>query len=375
MNQILSQINRGPGTPGGFIPVRTTPPNPFAIARILSLMLLLFLLAACQPMQLPAKSDAMPPPATTGTTLEPQGLIQHIHDPVMTKEGETYYIFSTGGRIPVICSPDKITWDSCGRVFERNPAWTREINPNLSDIWAPDISFFNNQWHLYYAVSNFGTPNSAIGLATNATLDPASPDFAWEDQGIVLRSRPGDPWNAIDAALVLDEQGEPWLTWGSFWQGIWMRKIDAATGFFDAEDTTNHHLANRSTGPDNTTAIEAPFIIQRAGKWYLFVSFDQCCQGIQSTYNVHVGRSDALTGPYVDRAGVLLTEGGGTLLLSAYGQWKGPGHNGIFVEDGVYRMVYHAYDAQQIGIPKLRIESLGWDAEGWPILPSQIAAP
>ena len=78
---------------------------------------------------------------------------------------------------------------------------------------------------------------------------------------------------------------------------------------------------------------------------------------------MRVGRSDALTGPYVDRDGVPLTEGGGTLILSAYGQWKGPGHNGMLFEDGIYWMVYHAYDAKQIGIPKLRIESISWDAE------------
>ena len=342
---------------------------------ILLWLLLMMMLAGCSSTQSTPAPSEPELPATTGALLDPQGLIQRIHDPVIAREGDTYYVFSTGGRIPFICSPDMITWASCGRVFERNPAWTREINPALTDIWAPDISFFNDRWHLYYAVSNFGAQNSAIGLATNATLDPASPDYAWVDQGIVLRSQPGDKWNAIDANLVLDEQGEPWLAWGSFWTGIWMRKIDPATGLFADDDTTTHHLADRSTGPDNTTAIEAPFIVQRGGRWYLFVSFDQCCQGAQSTYNVHVGRSDALTGPYVDREGVAMTAGGGTLILSAYGQWKGPGHNAVFIEDGVYWMVYHAYDAQQIGISKLRIESIGWDADGWPTLPSQTATP
>jgi arabinan endo-1,5-alpha-L-arabinosidase len=74
----------------------------------------------------------------------------------------------------------------------------------------------------------------------------------------------------------------------------------------------------------------------------------------------------------VDRDDIPLTEGGGTLILSEYGQWKGPGHNGMLVEDGIYWMVYHAYDANQIGISKLRIESLAWNAEGWPSLPSQM---
>ena len=336
------------------------------------------LFSACQPVKekptLPTVT-VTPAPAVMGALIEPQGFIQRVHDPVIAYEGDTYYIYSTGSLIPFICSKDKVNWEFCGRIFESNPAWTREINRNLVDIWAPDISFFNNRWHLYYAVSNFGNQNSAIGLATNVTLDPNSPDYEWVDQGIVLRSNPGDQWNAIDPNLVLDENGETWLAWGSFWQGIWMRKIDRATGQFDANDSTYHHLADHSTGLGNTSAIEAPFIVFRDRKWYLFVSFDQCCQGVDSTYNVRVGRSNSLTGPYIDQDGVPMTEGGGTLILSAYGQWKGPGHNGILVEDDVYWMVYHAYDSKQIGIPKLRIESISWDADSWPSLPSQMQAP
>jgi len=336
-------------------------------------ILMVMLSGACQPGE--AGSTPMPELVTKGVMLEPEGFIQRIHDPVIARENDTYYVYSTGSFVPFICSKDKVVWEFCGRVFKRNPAWTREINPNLVDMWAPDISFFEDQWHLYYAVSSFGSQNSAIGLATNVTLDPESPDYAWVDQGEVLRSRAGDRWNAIDPNLVLDENGEPWLAWGSFWQGIWMRKIDRATGQLDGSDSTVHHLANRSTGPDNTSAIEAPFLMFRNGHWYLFVSFDRCCQGVDSTYNVRVGRSDALTGPYVDREGVPLTEGGGTLILSAYGQWKGPGHNGMLLEDDMNWMVYHAYDSKQIGISKLRIESISWDAEGWPSLPSQTSGP
>jgi arabinan endo-1,5-alpha-L-arabinosidase len=303
--------------------------------------------------------------------IEPEGFTQRVHDPVIAFENGKYYVFHTGSLIPFLCSPDKVVWEFCGRVFKRNPDWTGEINRNLVDIWAPDISFFNNEWHLYYAVSSFGTQNSAIGLATNKTLDPNDPKYAWVDQGIVLRSKPGDRWNAIDPNLVLDESGEPWLVWGSFWQGIWMRKVDTSTGMLAAKDSEYHHLADRSNGPGNTSAIEAPFIIRHDTMWYLFVSFDQCCQGVKSTYNVRVGRSEAITGPYVDRDGVAMTKGGGTRVLSAYGQWKGPGHNGILVKDGIDWMVYHAYDAKQIGIPKLRIESIFWDSEGWPSLSSQ----
>ncbi len=339
-------------------------------------LLLIGLLAGCQPAspapyipQTPASGVTQV--ASQGKTLELEGIIPEVHDPVIAHEKGVYYIFYTGARIPVTCSQDMVSWQFCGRVFESYPAWTREINPDLADAWAPDISFFNGRWHLYYAVSSFGTQNSAIGLATNSTLDPASPDYAWVDQGVVLRSRPGDRWNAIDPNLVLDETGTPWLAWGSFWQGIWMRKVDAASGMLDAGQPDAIHLADRSTGPGNTTAIEAPFIVERNGQWYLFVSFDRCCQGTASTYNLRVGRSDALTGPYVDRDGVPLTQGGGTLILSAYDRWRGPGHNGMLVEDGVYWMVYHAYDAEAGGKPRLRIESLSWDTEGWPSLPSQ----
>ncbi len=334
-------------------------------------ILLAAVLASCQAQGAETGPKVTKTPAPPAVQIEPQGFTQRVHDPVIAREGDNYYVFHTGSLIPFICSPDKVVWQFCGRIFESNPSWTREINPNLADIWAPDISYFNQKWHLYYAVSSFGSQNSAIGLATNSTLDPNSPDYAWVDQGIVLRSKPGDHWNAIDPNLVLDEKGEPWLVWGSFWEGIWMRKIDASSGLFAQNDSEYHHLADRSTGPGNTTAIEAPFIVAYDGKWYLFVSFDQCCQGISSTYNVRVGRSDTLTGPYKDRDGVLMTKGGGTHILSDYGQWIGPGHNGMLIENGIYWIVYHAYDAKQIGIPKLRIESIAWDEDGWPTLPSQ----
>jgi arabinan endo-1,5-alpha-L-arabinosidase len=173
-----------------------------SLRHVLSNLLIITLINACQSAVAESANSARVTRAFTGTMLEPQGFIQRTHDPVIARAGDTYYVFSTGSRIPFICSKDKINWEFCGRVFEKDPAWIREINPNLVDIWAPDISYFNDEWHLYYAASSFGSQNSAIGLATNATLDPNSPDYNWVDRGIVLRSREGDPWNAIDANLV-----------------------------------------------------------------------------------------------------------------------------------------------------------------------------
>src|SRR5207302_6838266 len=104
---------------------------------------------------------------------------------------------------------------------------------------------------------------------------------------------------------------------------------------------------------------------------YLFASFDFCCRGVASTYNVRVGRASRITGPYLDRAGIPMLEGGGTLLLSGAGRWKGPGHNAVLHENGRDWIIYHAYDAEDNGAPKLRIKRLGWTADGWP----EVAAP
>jgi len=162
--------------------------------KILLIFMMIALFSACQPTQPVSTPTSQSQPTETsvpklvyeGTLLEPQGFVQRTHDPVIAHEGDTYYVYSTGSRIPFICSKDMANWEFCGRVFEKDPTWIRDVNPNLVDLWAPDISFFNGKWHLYYAASNFGNQNSAIGLATNVTLDPNKPDYKWVDQGIVL---------------------------------------------------------------------------------------------------------------------------------------------------------------------------------------------
>ncbi len=344
--------------------------------RLLVLAFALFALTACRPVTAPpavppsATATSVPLTTTAPLILEPQGFIQRIHDPVMAKEGDTYYVFSTGARLVIICSPDMVTWEFCGRVFERPPQWISAFNREVGDLWAPDISFFDGKWHLYYAGSSMGSQNSVIGLATNVTLDPQHPDYAWVDEGEVLHSTPGGNWNAIDPNLAFDTAGQPWLLFGSYWDGIKLRKIDPATGKLATDDTTLYALASRRGSGQGTEAIEAAYLTHRGDYYYLFVSFDACCQGRDSTYNVRVGRATEITGPYVDRDGVPMLEGGGTQILFPYDQWRGPGHNAIFVEDGVYWLVYHAYDAQQNGISKLRLEALTWDEDGWPHAPS-----
>jgi arabinan endo-1,5-alpha-L-arabinosidase len=180
----------------------------------------------------------------------------------------------------------------------------------------------------------------------------------------VIASNVGDDWNAIDPDVVLDERDQPWLAFGSFWGGIKLRKLDAATGKLSAQDQTLYSLASRS----RPGAIEAPNIVRKNDYYYLFVSFDFCCRGKDSTYNIRVGRARRLTGPYIDRSGKAMMEGGGTLLVAGAGRWAGPGHCEVLQERDGDHLVYHAYDTEWRGVPTLRIALLRWDSEGWPTI-------
>jgi arabinan endo-1,5-alpha-L-arabinosidase len=302
----------------------------------------------------------------TPKTIDVRGDVRNVHDPTLIKEGSTYYLFSTRAGIAVRCSEDLVLWRLCGDVFGHLPQWAVEEVKGLRGLWAPDVSFFNGKYHLYYSASTFGSNRSAIGLTTNRSLDPTSDKFRWEDQGKVLGSSSTDDWNAIDPHVVLDEQGQPWLSFGSFWSGIKLRRIDPATGKPSTQDQTLYSLASRLRTPELPGAIEAPAIILKNGYYYLFVSFDLCCRGVNSTYNIRVGRSRRVTGPYVDRSGKSMMEGGGTLILAGDGRWRGPGHCAFLQGKGGDFIVYHAYDAEARGIPTLRIGPLIWEADGWP---------
>jgi arabinan endo-1,5-alpha-L-arabinosidase len=303
-------------------------------------------------------------------SLELTGAVRRIHDPAIIKEGDTYFVFCTGAGIPVRKSLDLVDWklNFPAIVFSSVPAWAQEKIPGQNDIWAPDISYYNDKFHLYYAVSTFGSNRSVIGLATNKTLHPGTDDFEWIDEGLVLESVAINDYNCIDPNLILDADGVPWLAFGSFWSGIKMRRLDYATGKPSEEDTMLYSLAQRTV---NYGAVEAPFIIRKESFYYLFASFDFCCRGVDSTYFVVVGRSENITGPYIDRDGVAMLDGGGTQVTFPTERWRGPGHNAILQENGIEYIVYHAYDAENQGTPTLQIAPLSWDADGWPSLNSE----
>jgi arabinan endo-1,5-alpha-L-arabinosidase len=230
----------------------------------------------------------------------------------------------------------------------------------LRGLWAPDVSYFNGKFHLYYSASTFGSNRSAIGLVTNVTLDPSSKDYAWRDQGKVIASTRSDDWNAIDPNVVIDEAGRPWLSFGSFWGGIKLIKLDPATGA--RADTQVLSIAAR---PSAGGALEGAFIIHQCGYYYLFVSFDHCCDSPWN-YNIRVGRSTSVTGDYVDKAGTRMMNGGGTLLVQGNTTVTAPGHNAVIVTaNGAYN-VYHALNANHGGA-SLRVAELVLDADGWPV--------
>jgi arabinan endo-1,5-alpha-L-arabinosidase len=302
--------------------------------------------------------------------LDLTGSVRQIHDPAIIKEGDTYYCFATHGGIYIRKSANLLDW---ARPFPPSvfsptnaPKWTQEMVPGSNnDIWAPDISYFNDRFHLYYSVSTFGRNRSVIGLVTNVTLNSEADDYQWVDEGLVIESVPSDDYNAIDPNLVLDAEGVPWLSFGSFWSGIKMRRLDYETGKLSREDETLYSLARRTV---NHGAVEAPFIIFKGDFYYLFVSFDFCCRGVESTYHVRVGRSKTVTGPYVDRDGLDLLDGGGTQVTFPTRRWRGPGHNAILQDGDAAYMIHHAYDADNVGIETLRIAPLIWDDAGWPAL-------
>jgi arabinan endo-1,5-alpha-L-arabinosidase len=296
------------------------------------------------------------------------------HDPVMIHADSGWYVFCTGMGVSVWRSADLKQWRREPPVFSKPPQWAVSAVPGFAGhIWAPDISYYEGRYYLYYAVSAFGKNTSCIGLATNRTLDARDPSYGWEDQGRVIESVPGrDMWNAIDPNLAVDETGGAWLAFGSFWEGIKLVKLSAdRRSVAEPERWFTIAARARSSGASDTAAgdgaIEAPFIFHRGGNYYLFVSWDYCCRGEKSTYKIMVGRSEKIEGPYLDKTGLPMKQGGGSLVLEGDKDWYGVGHNAVVSGEEGDWMVFHGYDAKDRGRPKLRIEKLDW-AEGWPVV-------
>ena len=289
---------------------------------------------------------------------------EKVHDPstIIAKDGINR-VLCTGMGISLLREQKDGRWLREGRIFPEGgfPKWHEELVPgNRGYLWAPDIIFAGGKYLIYYSVSTFGSNRSAIGLVSGVTLDPASGEWAWKDEGPVLVSEKSDRYNAIDPALFLDPvAGGMWMTFGSFWDGIHIVPLDTASGLRKKPEAAPLRLAG---APE----IEAPFLTFREGYYYLFLNHGKCCKGINSTYDIRVGRSKSITGPYVDKTGTLLTEGGGTLVLASEDRWIGPGHASLFTRDGREYLVHHYYDRDLNGKSRLRMVPLRWQPDGWP---------
>jgi arabinan endo-1,5-alpha-L-arabinosidase len=277
------------------------------------------------------------------------------HDPAAYVVGSTIYLAATGliGKT----STNLTTWNNAATPLAL-PSWAATAT-GATNLWAPDISYFGGVYHLYYAASTFGSNKSCIGQATRASLDSGS----WADQGMVLCSNMGetDDWNAIDPNVVVDDAGTPWLVLGSFWGGLKMVKLNATTG--QRADTMLYAIAN---GANSKGSLEGGWVFKRCGYYYLFSSWGSCCSGAYD-YNIRVGRSTTVTGPYVDKAGTDLMKGGGTLLVQGNSSWVAPGHNAVITYNNKTYNIYHALKGSSSGAATLRISELAWDGNGWPV--------
>ncbi|RFN44126.1 putative arabinan endo-1,5-alpha-l-arabinosidase [Fusarium flagelliforme] len=279
-----------------------------------------------------------------------------IHDPTIVKKPDgTYLAAFTANGIGLKASTDRTSWKDVGAAFPNGAAWTLTYTKNDKNLWAPDLSYHNGQYFMYYSASSFGTSKSAIFLARSKTGASGS----WTNDGLVVESNDKSNYNAIDPNLFVDSDGKWWLSFGSFWSGLKLVELSPSTG----KPINKNNIISIAARPNNGGAIEAPYITKHGNYYYLWSAFDSCCKGVQSTYRTMVGRSNKVTGPYVDKAGKQLMQGGGTQLLASHGNIHGPGHPAVFKDNDADVLVYHYYNAQ--GTAQLGINLIRYD-NGWP---------
>ena len=344
-----------------------------------------------------------------------------VHDPVMAYEDSTYYLFATGMGIQKMTSKDRKNWTvSPDPVMSVIPQWTHDSVPGFrSHVWAPDIIQWHGRWWLAYSCSTFGKNGSAIGLLSCRSLSQG----LWNDEGCIIASQEKrDNWNAIDPNFVIDDNDNPWVVWGSFWDGIQIVRLDTTmhvakeSGVRSQESVGPRTIARRYNlnnkdakaalpinpkvaierkqnqvglnsaereqarpkvnPPKNPTsdyagpnAIEAPFIFKHDGWYYLFVSWDYCCQGSKSNYRVAVGRSKTVDGPYLDSKGIDMRYGGGNLFLEGdKKEFEAAGHCAVYSFNGQDIFICHGYSIAHQGASILIQRPVIWTADGWPTL-------
>jgi arabinan endo-1,5-alpha-L-arabinosidase len=294
-----------------------------------------------------------------------------VHDPYMLKDSAgTYWLYGTHNTLA--SSTDLMTFANVGPDISPDFSWWKTVNQSLNnglntDIWAPDVMYANGVYYQYYAVpfEPHSGPQAIIALATSD-----NPNGPWTDAGQIIESfgtAPGSTttFNAIDPAPFIDTSGNWWLVFGSWEDGIHIIQLDPSTGLRLQSNSTIYTIAQRGIP---SAGEEGPFIYLYNGWYYYFAPINVCCDGDSSTYRIIAGRSQNPTGPYLDRGGLDLMQGGGTILLSAHGTINGPGGQSVFTDGTQPTLVYHYYDGNNNGAPTLGINRLGFDSDGWPFV-------
>ena len=311
-----------------------------------------------------------------------------VHDPVMAVEDSTYHIFSTGMGIQHMTSTDRKNWMIHREpVMSVIPKWTHDSVPGFEHhVWAPDVIKWHGKWWMAYSCSTFGKNGSTIGLLSTKKLASG----IWNDEGCIVTSREGrDNWNAIDPNFVIDDNDQPWLVWGSFWDGIQLARLDTTMHIAKGEkprtiarrfnlnsNDSKNALPINPNPPKNPTsdfagpnAIEAPFIFKHGGYYYLFVSWDYCCQGSKSNYRVAVGRSKNVDGPYLDSKGIDMRFGGGNIFIEGDKKvFEAAGHCAAYTIDKQDIFICHGYSVAHNGASILIQRPINWTPDGWPTI-------
>lgn len=271
----------------------------------------------------------------------------YVHDPSVIKGPDGhYYSFSTHDLVAISRAPTLDGyWSHAGSVLHGASI----INlPGNNDTWAPDVHKVGNTYYCYYSVSTFGSQISAIGLATSKTLQAGS----WTDHGLVIESGPTEPSvlaisNAIDGNFFLDpETHEPLLNYGSFYGDIFQFHLakNLSSVVYDPAPV------QISIDPAGTRPEEGSYMSYRAPYYYLWFSHGICC-GFNASdlppagqeYSIRVGRSKSAQGPFVDRNGTSLLDGGGSIVYGSNNYVYAPGGQGVLSDYFGRDVLYYHY--------------------------------
>src|SRR5580700_3361392 len=268
-----------------------------------------------------------------------------IHDPstIAICDGK-FYTYGTGGNSLV--SDDGWTWRRGTQLPRRG--------------LAPDVIHIGDRYYVYVAANIGAQPKAAVNMIWSKTLDPNSPDYKWEEGGVVASSDGVEDSNAIDPGIFLDPtDGKLWLTYGSYFGYIRLVQLDPKTG----------KRVNPNDQPGNLAInCEASDMMYHDGWYYLLATHGSCCRGADSGYNIRVGRAKKVTGPFLDADGIDMILGGGRLLIGSGGRVIGPGHFGLLdLGQGVQKFSMHwEADLDRGGASVLDIRPLLW-RDGWPV--------